>query len=76
MLGFDGALEAPRSARFGQGSGRILLKDVNCEGTEDNLADCAHRGVGDYTSCGHVRDAGIICYSGGRFLFHKIIHLY
>ncbi|XP_030851598.1 deleted in malignant brain tumors 1 protein-like [Strongylocentrotus purpuratus] len=64
MLGFDGALEAPRSARFGQGSGRILLKDVNCEGTEGNLADCAHRGVGDYTSCGHVRDAGIICYSG------------
>ncbi|XP_030851596.1 deleted in malignant brain tumors 1 protein-like [Strongylocentrotus purpuratus] len=71
MLGFDGALEAPRSARFGQDSGRILLKDVNCEGTEGNLADCAHRGVGDYTSCGHVRDAGIICYSGAFAKFEK-----
>ena len=42
MLGFDGAVEALRSARFGQGSGRILLNWVNCDGMEDNLADCAH----------------------------------
>ncbi|XP_063963109.1 putative DMBT1-like protein [Lytechinus pictus] len=65
MLGFDGALEAPRSARFGQGSGRVLLKYVNCEGTEDNLADCAHAGIGLY-SCSHARDAGTICYSGAN----------
>eukprot|EP00057_Strongylocentrotus_purpuratus_P011989 XP_011666463.1 PREDICTED: deleted in malignant brain tumors 1 protein-like [Strongylocentrotus purpuratus] len=64
MLGFDGALDAPRFARFGQGSGRILLKYVNCDGNEDNLADCAHPGIRDYTSCGHTRDAGAICYSG------------
>eukprot|EP00057_Strongylocentrotus_purpuratus_P025803 XP_011680277.1 PREDICTED: deleted in malignant brain tumors 1 protein-like [Strongylocentrotus purpuratus] len=49
MLGFDGALDAPGSARFGQGSGRILLKYVNCDGNEDNLADCAHAGIRDYT---------------------------
>ncbi|XP_063963108.1 deleted in malignant brain tumors 1 protein-like [Lytechinus pictus] len=65
MLGFDGALEAPRSARFGQGSGRVLLMYVNCEGTEDNLADCAHAGIGRY-SCSHARDAGAICYSGAN----------
>ena len=63
MLGFDGALNAPRSARFGQGSGRILLKYVTCDGTEDNLADCTHAGIGRY-SCSHTRDAGAICYSG------------
>eukprot|EP00057_Strongylocentrotus_purpuratus_P011988 XP_011666462.1 PREDICTED: deleted in malignant brain tumors 1 protein-like [Strongylocentrotus purpuratus] len=63
MLGFDGALDAPGSARFGQGSGRSLLKYVNCDGTEDNLADCAHSGIGLY-SCSHTRDAGTICYSG------------
>ncbi|XP_030851604.1 deleted in malignant brain tumors 1 protein-like [Strongylocentrotus purpuratus] len=62
MLGFGGALDAPISARFGQGSGRILLANVGCEGTEANLADCAHRGIGDY--CDHRRDAGAICYSG------------
>nr|XP_054764831.1 deleted in malignant brain tumors 1 protein-like [Lytechinus pictus] len=66
MLGFHGALEAPRHARFGQGSGRVLLKYVNCEGTEYNLADCAHAGIGRY-SCSHARDAGAICYSGGPF---------
>ena len=67
MLGFDGALDAPGSARFGQGSGPISLIYVSCDGTEDNLADCAHGGVGDYSFCGHGRDAGAICYSGGLF---------
>nr|XP_054765121.1 deleted in malignant brain tumors 1 protein-like [Lytechinus pictus] len=66
MLGFDGALEAPRSARFGQGSGRVLLTWVGCDGTEDNLADCIHRGVGDWSYCDHDRDAGVICYSGAN----------
>ncbi|XP_030851628.1 deleted in malignant brain tumors 1 protein-like [Strongylocentrotus purpuratus] len=68
MLGYDGALDAPISARFGQGSGRILLANVNCKGIEDNLADCAHAGIGDYTSCGHEKDAGVICYSGVRLV--------
>nr|XP_054765119.1 scavenger receptor cysteine-rich domain-containing group B protein-like [Lytechinus pictus] len=68
MLGFDGALEAPRSARFGQGSGRILLMYVNCIGTEGNLADCAQAGIGRY-SCSHTRDAGAICYSEGSGRF-------
>nr|XP_054765125.1 deleted in malignant brain tumors 1 protein-like [Lytechinus pictus] len=64
MLGFEGALKAPRSARFGQGSGRVLLKRVECDGTENNLEDCDHRGVGDWKACGHERDAGATCYSG------------
>ncbi|XP_011672697.2 deleted in malignant brain tumors 1 protein-like [Strongylocentrotus purpuratus] len=63
MLGFDGALEAPTSARFGQGSGPILLVSVSCDGTEENLADCAHFGVGDYSPWGHANDAGAVCYS-------------
>ena len=33
MLGFDGAFDAPGSARFGQGSGRIILDVVGCDGT-------------------------------------------
>nr|XP_054765124.1 deleted in malignant brain tumors 1 protein-like [Lytechinus pictus] len=66
ILGYDGALEAPRSARFGQGSRRILLDWVGCDGTEDNLAECAHRGISDWSYCGHTRDAGAICYSGAN----------
>ena len=67
MLGFDGALDAPGSTRFGQGSGRILLNRVECTGTEDNLADCLHPGVGDYTKCGHARDASVIGFLEGMF---------
>ena len=68
IAGFNGALDAPGSARFGQGSGRSLLTHVSCDGTEDNLADCANAGIGRYT-CSHTRDAGAVCYSGGRCFF-------
>ena len=74
MVGYDGALDAPRSARFGQGSGRVLLTYVNCDGTEDNLADCAHAGIGRY-SCSHVRDAGAICFSGGISFYRLNINI-
>nr|XP_054765120.1 LOW QUALITY PROTEIN: deleted in malignant brain tumors 1 protein-like [Lytechinus pictus] len=66
MLGFDGALNVPRSGGFGQGSGPVLLTYVSCEGTEGNLADCAHAGIGRY-SCNHARDAGAVCFSGEPF---------
>ncbi|XP_041475698.1 uncharacterized protein LOC121424153 [Lytechinus variegatus] len=62
MLGFDGALEALRSARFGQGSGPIHLLFVECDGTEDNLADCSQVGIGRF-SCSQSRNAGAICFS-------------
>ena len=73
MMGFDGALEASGSARFGQGSGRILLTLVACDGTEDNLADCAHAGIDRYP-CSHREDAGAVCYSGGRRLKKKNLY--
>ncbi|XP_063969555.1 deleted in malignant brain tumors 1 protein-like [Lytechinus pictus] len=63
MLGFDGALNAPGSATFGQGSGDILLDSIGCTGTEDNLAECIHKGIGDH-DCAHTEDAGAVCYSG------------
>ncbi|XP_071476169.1 scavenger receptor cysteine-rich domain-containing protein DMBT1-like [Diadema antillarum] len=63
MLGYQEALQAPCCARFGQGSGEILLDDVSCSGNEDNLADCQHREFGTH-NCGHVEDAGVVCSSG------------
>ena len=64
MLGFDGALAASRSARFGQGSGDVLR--VDCWGTEDSLADCSYFGAS--IPCGHHMDAGAVCYLGGMDL--------
>ncbi|XP_041485962.1 deleted in malignant brain tumors 1 protein-like, partial [Lytechinus variegatus] len=65
MLGFEGALDAPGSATFGQGSGDILLDSIGCTGTEDNLAECIHKGIGDH-DCAHTEDAGVVCYSGSK----------
>ncbi|CAH3042427.1 unnamed protein product [Porites lobata] len=62
MLGFPGALSAPRSATFGQGTGTIRLGDVGCKGSKANLAHCSHK---DYIAdCNHLHDAGAVCREG------------
>ena len=47
-------------AHFGQGSGAILLDNVECSGTEWRLIDCPHNGLGIH-NCQHGEDAGITC---------------
>ncbi|CAI5641405.1 unnamed protein product [Oreochromis niloticus] len=54
------ALEATRSAHFGEGTGQIWLDDVSCSGSESSLTKCPHRGFGSH-NCGHHQDAGVIC---------------
>ena len=45
---------------FGAGDGLILLTEVNCSGTEENLASCGHGGIADHF-CTHREDAGAVC---------------
>ena len=47
-------------AFFGEGTGRILLDDVTCNGSESQLIDCAHRPLGQH-NCQHSDDAGVVC---------------
>ena len=54
--------DAPIKAHFGQGSGRIWLENVYCQGHESSIAMCFHRGWG-LNDCGHDKDASVICSS-------------
>ena len=65
------------SAYFGEGSGFILLDDVNCNGGEFTIFSCNHRIFGEH-DCVHSEDAGVVCYgesSKGRSI-HIIRYLY
>ena len=66
QLGFCYALNAYRYARYGQGTGPILLDYVNCLGSESSLFSCSHRGVGLINNnCDHSKDAGVQCGNNG-----------
>ena len=45
---------------FGAGSGPILLDNIKCVGTEDQLQECAHNGWGIH-DCDHSEDVGCAC---------------
>lgn len=58
------AVAAPTGAHFGAGSGKIVLDDVQCAGSESHLGQCLHRGEAGH-NCGHLEDAGITCTGEG-----------
>ncbi|XP_068779591.1 deleted in malignant brain tumors 1 protein-like isoform X1 [Struthio camelus] len=60
QLGCGTAVSAPGLARFGQGSGRVWLDNVNCTGAETALSQCQARPWGS-NDCDHGEDAGVVC---------------
>ena len=49
-----------RNAFFGQGTGPILLDNIDCTGNEQSLLSCPHNGINIH-NCGHHEDAGVRC---------------
>ncbi|PIK38168.1 putative deleted in malignant brain tumors 1 protein-like, partial [Apostichopus japonicus] len=60
QLGYSAAVEAVSSASYGEGTGEILLDDVQCIGSEEHILACHNSGVGVH-NCGHSEDAGVKC---------------
>lgn len=50
-------------AFYGQGSGPIIMDDMQCTGTEAHLSMCRFAGFGKHT-CTHAQDAGVNCLPG------------
>ncbi|XP_067833434.1 deleted in malignant brain tumors 1 protein-like [Heptranchias perlo] len=51
---------AQGSATFGEGTEKIWLDDVKCEGSEATLAECTLKPLGQH-NCNHREDAGVVC---------------
>ncbi|XP_072439762.1 scavenger receptor cysteine-rich type 1 protein M160-like [Chiloscyllium punctatum] len=60
VLNCGKSLSITRSAYYGEGSGVILLDNVNCTGTEPALDQCSANPKVGY-NCTHKEDAGVIC---------------
>lgn len=63
QLGFGPAEVAYRNAFYGEGTGPILLDEVQCTGYEERLDLCSNRGWYN-DDCTHQEDAGVQCSEG------------
>ena len=60
QLGYIGG-SVKTSAYFGEGSGLIVLDNVNCNGGEFSIFGCSHSNFGEH-NCRHYEDVGVVCY--------------
>jgi deleted-in-malignant-brain-tumors protein 1 len=72
QLGYLNAFAALGGSSVPDGSGKIWLDEVKCNGSELNLTKCAHNEWGSH-NCGHGEDAGVQCSSTGILI---IIYIY
>lgn len=54
-------VKAYSSIHFGEGTGPILMDNIDCSGSERSLALCRFRGFGQ-ENCDHSEDAGVECH--------------
>nr|XP_054769564.1 deleted in malignant brain tumors 1 protein-like [Lytechinus pictus] len=59
-IGYPGVEGAFSGAAFGEGTGDIILDNVECTGEEWSIFNCPHNGLGVH-NCSHADDAGVRC---------------
>ena len=69
QLGYTTAVRRSIGAEFGEGTGKIWLDNVACNGTESMLSSCT-ASLGVSHNCYHVEDAGAVC-QGKLLLLHQ-----
>ena len=60
---FIGATALRGAAQFGPGEGRVWLSQVNCTLNNTSLSNCNYGVAIGANTCGHNRDAGVICFT-------------
>ena len=73
-LGYSGASQAPCCARYGQGTGSIILDNLGCSGSESTLYACSHSGTYVH-NCGHSEDASAVCEYSIHFIIILLIKI-
>ena len=71
---FHAGAIAVKGGHYGAGVGVILLDNVACSGSEQNLLQCSHRGVGVVSTCDHSKDVGVICRKQGKQRYDNPLH--
>ena len=61
QLGYRGASKVYEDAHYGEGTGAILLDDLECSGHEAYIWDCPHVESADH-NCDHVEDSSVDCH--------------
>ena len=60
QLGLPSTSSFSGSAKYGEGPDGIWMDEVDCQGNESSLLECAHEGWGQH-DCVHNKDASVEC---------------
>ena len=51
-------------AFFGEGTGPIMLDELDCDGRESHVSNCSHNEIAEH-DCVHSEDVGVFCRGTG-----------
>ncbi|XP_071959278.1 scavenger receptor cysteine-rich domain-containing protein DMBT1-like isoform X1 [Antedon mediterranea] len=67
QLGYPNVVSAPCRAMYGQGTGDIVMNNVDCSGQETQLVECPRNSL-NLDICGHHKDASAVCENNIRLV--------